>query len=100
MQALFAIWDAAPQAYLEPFFSMNEATATRAFAECANDTEHNFYRHAADLTLFKIADWDMKTGELTVLKAKEPLGCALQFIAGTAPRLVQDNPLANGGIIG
>lgn len=80
MNDVFAIYDAAPEAYLEPFFSQNENTAIRAFAECANDPDHNFNRHAADLTLFKIAEWDMKSGVLKVLEAKKPLGCALEFI--------------------
>lgn len=77
---IFAIYDAAPEAYLEPFFSQNETVACRAFGIAANEPDHNFNRHAADLTLFKIGEWDEQSGEIKVLEAKKPLGCALEFI--------------------
>lgn len=78
---VFSVYDSKAEAYLPPFVSQNRAVAIRSFTAAAQDSNHNFCRHAADYTLFEIAEFDDVAGQLTPLKAHVNLGCALMFAA-------------------
>jgi len=77
---VFSVYDSKAEAYLPPFVSQNRAVAIRSFTAAAQDSTHNFCRHAADYTLFEIAEFDDVAGQLTPLKAHVNLGCALMFV--------------------
>lgn len=53
-QFVFAVFDAAAEAYLMPIFYDTKGMAIRAFAEACNTDDHMFARHGDDYTLFHI----------------------------------------------
>lgn len=66
---IFSIRDSKAEAYLQPFFSPNIPTAMRALSAAAEDVNHEFNKHAADYSLFILAEFDELTGKIT---AHEP----------------------------
>jgi len=63
---IFTIYDSKAKAYLTPFFLHAEAMAVRVFADCINDSDHQFGKHPEDYTLFNIGEWsDEKAKFLT-----------------------------------
>lgn len=76
---VFSVYDSKTQVWGQPNFLLNKGAAMRAWGEAANDTQSNIGKHPADFTMFHIAEWDDETGTLTMLKAKENLGTALEF---------------------
>ncbi|AXH72221.1 MAG: nonstructural protein [Microviridae sp.] len=75
---IYSVYDSKAEAYIQPIFSTNKATAIRSFAQAANDENTEFNRHAADYTLFEIGTWDEITGLITPDETKTPLGSALE----------------------
>ncbi len=75
----FAIFDAAAEAYLPPFFFGTKGTAIRSFADAVNEEGTPFALHAADYTLFHIGFFDQASGELEATLA-DSLGNALQYV--------------------
>ncbi len=62
--ALFSVWDSKAAAYIQPFFAVNNNVAIRMFETAAQDSGHDFYRHAEDYTLFRIGTFDQEKGDL------------------------------------
>lgn len=60
--SMFTVYDGKAQEHLEPFFSVNEETALRSFAELANKSGHPFHRFPEDFTLFYIGSFDPESG--------------------------------------
>jgi len=77
---IFTIYDSKAEAYLQPFFSPNKATATRQFQQAAQDETTEFHRHAGDYTLFQIGEWDEQAGAIKPDEAKMNLGLALDYL--------------------
>ncbi len=77
---VFAVFDAAIEAFLTPMFFETKGAAIRAFSDACNAEEHDFSRHADDYTLFHIGMFDPSKGLLTALGTPDSLGVALQFI--------------------
>lgn len=75
---VFSVFDAAAQAYLQPFFFPMPGQAIRAFVDAVNGGNEQFSRHAADFTLFQVGEFVQDTGEL-LAQAPKSLGNALQF---------------------
>ena len=84
---VFSVYDSKAGAYLRPFYERNAATALRSFEEACRDTQSNFYKYAADYTLFDIGKWDEEDGEIRMNEAKYPLGNAIEFTEQPAPAL-------------
>lgn len=80
MLNLFAVFDTAVKAYLDPFNSPTIASAKRAFQAAANEENHDFRLHAADYTLFHLAAFDNQTGLIVPLNTPVPLGTALSYL--------------------
>ncbi len=77
---VFAVFDAAAEAYLSPMFFDTKGQALRVFSDACNDVEHMFHRHADDYTLFHIGFYDPNKGLLESLATPDSLGIALQFV--------------------
>ena len=75
---MFSVYDEKAKAYLPPFILPEIGMATRTFGDCINSEEHQFGKHPADYTLFKIADFDDETGEPTTNKSS--IGNGVEFI--------------------
>lgn len=77
---VFAIYDSKAGAFLQPFFSVNVATASREFATAVNSDGHAFSRHSGDYELFLLGEWDQYEGIIKMYETKQTLGLASQFI--------------------
>ncbi len=77
---VFAVYDAAAEAFLAPIFFDTKGQALRVFVDACNEEGHMFHRHADDYTLFQIGFYDPSKGLLTALDTPDSLGVALQFV--------------------
>lgn len=77
---VFSIYDSKAGAFLQPFFSINVATATREFASAVASEDHAFCRHPGDYELFLLGEWDQWEGVIKMYETKQTLGLASQFI--------------------
>lgn len=59
---IFSVRDNVSEAYLQPFFSINTATAIRAVKDAVNDRNHEFYKHSDDYSLWGLGVFDDATG--------------------------------------
>ncbi len=77
--AIFSIYDSKADAYLQPFFTANKATAIRSFSDLVNDPNSHFGKHAADFVLFEIGAYDDQRGVLLSHEANINLGVGIEF---------------------
>lgn len=77
---VFTVFDSKAGAYLQPFFSVNVATAIREFGSAAQSEGHAFHRHSGDFELFLIGEWDQFEGRVSMYETKQTLGIASQFL--------------------
>lgn len=82
---IFSIYDSKAEAYIQPFFTHNKATAIRSFTQAAQDENSQFSQHAADYTLMQIGEWNETTGEIVADETKTNLGTALEH--GAKPQI-------------
>ncbi len=77
---VFAVYDAAAEAFLLPMFFDTKGQAVRAFVDAVNAEDHQFARHAEDYTLFHLGFFDPSKGSMESLKTPDSLGIALHFL--------------------
>lgn len=77
---VFAVYDAAVKAYLQPIFSPTKAAAVRSFQDAVAQENSQFAKHAADYTLFQLGGFDDGTGELASLQVPEKVITALECV--------------------
>lgn len=77
---VFAVFDAAAEAFMTPIFYSTKGQAIRAFSDAVNAEDHEFFRHAADYTLFHLGMYDPQTGMLEPLATPDSMGVALSFL--------------------
>lgn len=77
---VFAIFDSKAGAFLQPFFSINVATACRDFSHAVQQEGHNFNRHSGDYELFLLGEWDQYEGVIKMYETKQSLGLASMFL--------------------
>lgn len=78
-QHLFAVYDAKAQAFTTPFPANTLGIAERLFSDLVNQHGHQFNKHPADYTLFKIGTFDTASGELKSI-SNEQLATGLQLL--------------------
>lgn len=76
---VYSIFDEKSEAFLQPFFFDTKGQAIRAIIDCLTDTNHQFYRHTSDYTLFKLAEFDDENGSFKL--CQESLGNLIEFKA-------------------
>jgi hypothetical protein len=64
---LYSIYDTATQAFMQPFYMHNDASATRAFSDNVNSNESTISKHPDHYKLYKVGEWDDQKGQLTAL---------------------------------
>lgn len=62
---IFAVRDAAVEAFLQPFFSPSTGAAIRSLQEAVNDPKHEFSKHAKDYSLWELGSFDDAIGAVT-----------------------------------
>lgn len=78
---IFSVFDSKAGAFIQPFFSINVATATREFATAAQDGDHAFHRHSGDFELFLLGEWDQYEGHIKMYEQKQSLGLASMYLS-------------------
>lgn len=93
---MFSVYDEKSEAFLLPFFLQTKGQAIRAITDCVNDTNHTFYKHPSDYTLFELGSFDDSTG-LFVTK-KTSIGNLVEFKTqiNSIPDLQNVTKLAGG----
>lgn len=77
IKKVFSVYDEKSEAYLPPFYLDTVGQAIRAITDCCNDSNHQFYRHTSDYTLFLLAEYDDRTGSYKL--EKKSLGSLVEF---------------------
>lgn len=85
---MFSVYDAATEAFMQPFFARSKGEAVRSFTAAANAEDHQFYKHADDYTLFQIGVFDDGLGEVTPVTPTS-LGTALEYRSAPVRRSPQ-----------
>ena len=75
---IYSIFDEKVGAYLQPFFSVSDGAALRAFLDSCEDPKSPFAKHLADFTLFSIGNFDDSNGHINC-HSPISLGNALQL---------------------
>lgn len=79
LHRVFTIYDAAANAYLQPFFSPTKATAIRSVTELVLDDKHQFGKYPNDYTLFYLGDFEDTKAVFTLLPSPASLGVLVEF---------------------
>jgi hypothetical protein len=77
--SVFSVFDNKLQAFLQPFFSPNRATAIRNVVYSMQDSSSNFRSFPADFGLFYIGEFDDSNGVLSS-SVPENLGLLSQYL--------------------
>lgn len=80
IQKMFAVRDSKAQAFLQPFFSVQNGSAIRAFQDACGDEKSPFARHSEDFILYELGTFNDATGEMVSLMPIKMLGCASDFV--------------------
>ena len=81
IQKVFAVRDGKAEAFLQPFYSINAGSATRAFEDTINATDGNqLAKHPADYVLYELAAFDDNTGEFVSCNPLKLLGAGSDFV--------------------
>lgn len=77
---VYSMFDSAAQAFTQPFFLQNDGLAIRAFQDNINSPEpNNVSEHPDQFTLFRIAEYNDKTGIIDKLEKPISLGIGVTF---------------------
>ena len=77
---LFVVYDTKSETYTTPTSHPARGQAIRSFSDAVNSGDGVLSAHPADFTLFEIGEFDILTGEIAVLPAKEALGNGVDFV--------------------
>lgn len=61
---IYTVRDSKVEAYLQPFYAVNDAVAVRMIKDTANDPTTIFHKHPLDFTLLFIGIFEESTGEI------------------------------------
>lgn len=76
---VFAVYDNKAQAFMEPFFARNAATAIRAFQDNISRPDSIFAKYPNDFVLYQIGEFNDQDGSLEDRSENTNLGMAIQF---------------------
>lgn len=72
--------DRAVNAYLQPFYARSKGEALRSFSDTVNQKDHQFFRHAADYSLYYLGQFDDANAGFQVLQEPQRVVTALEVI--------------------
>lgn len=78
VKQMYAVFDEAAKAYLEPIYCVTEAQAVRSFTQAAVEEGHNFNVHARDFTLFYVGMWDDECAKMVAPETPKAICTALE----------------------
>lgn len=62
-----SVQDKKAQAWMNPLFFQSSEQGIRSFGDAVNDASSDFGKHPEDYVLFKLGEFDQRTGEITLL---------------------------------
>lgn len=77
---VFSVHDVKADAFLPPFILPKQSMAIRVFSDCINSPDHQFGRHPADYTLFRLGSFDDENGQFLLERTKHSLGNGVEFV--------------------
>jgi len=75
-----SVFDAKAGTYGTPIFVINRGVAVRSFSDAVTSSGSEFAKHAADYSLYHIADYDNVSGMITKLNAPDFICHASDFV--------------------
>lgn len=82
LHRVFSVRDNAAEAYLQPFFSVNRATALRALREAVRDVSHTFAKYPSQYGLFYLGTFDDQTCVFTLESTPVSFGLLSDLVGG------------------
>lgn len=83
IQKMYGVRDAKAQAFLQPFFSIQNGSAIRAFSDACNDGKSSFAQHPEDYILYELGSFDDNSGEIMPISPIKLLGIGTDFVSRT-----------------
>lgn len=71
---VYSVFDSKVEAFMTPFFMRADGEAVRACIQASRDASHNFSKHSADYTLFRVGEFDDGNGRVIALDTFVNLG--------------------------
>lgn len=68
MKTICTIHDTKAEVWGEPFYVMSNGQAVRAFADAARGNDTDIGKHPEDYNLYKIGEWDERTGAILAIE--------------------------------
>lgn len=75
-----SIYDSKAEAWMQPMFFQSPAQAVRSFSDAVKDVKSEFGKHPEDYTLFELAAWDQRTGEILPVSAPVSLAVGIHLV--------------------
>jgi len=86
----YTIYDVASGSYSRPWFAQADGMAKRGFSDIANDPTHDIGKHPEDYTLFRVGDFNERTGTLRG-EGLEKIATALEMVSNQLNTETADN---------
>lgn len=77
---IYAVRDAAIEAYGQPFFVRARGEALRSFIDECQNTETQFHKHPGDYDLYYLGEYDEITGQIKATAEPERAARAVDFV--------------------
>lgn len=77
---VFAIYDAAAEAYMRPVFDVSVGAALRSFADECNREDSMLHKHPEHFTLFHLGEWDDANAKMNSLEPHRSLVKAVEVV--------------------
>lgn len=79
-KGVFSVYDAAAEAFLEPFFAPTIEFALRSFRQAVNTEGHQFNKFPEDYTLFHLGEFQSDSGHIVSNNTPHSLGVAVTML--------------------
>lgn len=80
IENLYSVFDSKTGVFCRPFIHQNDASALRDFAHAARDPDVNIGKYPEDFSLFRVASFSFRTGEVVAEPTPVSLGVAISLI--------------------
>lgn len=81
IQKVFGVRDCKAEAFLQPFFSIQNGSAIRAFSDECVKPGSPFNSHPGDYILYELGSFDDNSGMFVAVSPIKLLGCGSDFVA-------------------
>lgn len=76
---VFSIYDTKAENYSQPFIQTTTGLGLRFLEQLANDKQTVVSRYPEDHILFRLGEWDQRTGSIVMDKAPTSIAKALEY---------------------